>query len=227
MSCDPIREEARQRLKAMAEAAFRRGDPTGWFEELYAGAAGDESQIPWARRAEADWLMEWLERGQVRGGGRRALVVGCGLGNHAAQLQERGFDVTAFDIAPSAVEWCRKRWLGRPITFEQGDLLAPPQKWRRAFDFVFEANTLQTLRGDLRTRAVRNVAEFVRGGGGELLVICRARDEQDPEGDLPWPLTRADLSGLTAGGLNEVVFEDYIDKEDPPVRRFRAHYRRA
>jgi hypothetical protein len=43
---------------------------------------------------------------------------------------------------------------------------------------------------------------------------------------MPWPLIREELDGFKSQGLKEVSFEEYLDKEDPPVRRFRAEYRR-
>jgi hypothetical protein len=45
---------------------------------------------------------------------------------------------------------------------------------------------------------------------------------------MPWPLTRSELSGFTATGLEELSFEDLLDLEDPAdpaVRRFRALYK--
>jgi hypothetical protein len=64
--------------------------------------------------------------------------------------------------------------------------------------------------------------------GGLLLVIARGREPSDPEGQMPWPLTRAELSAFTAAGLEELSLEDLLDVEDsaePPVRRFRVLYR--
>jgi hypothetical protein len=43
---------------------------------------------------------------------------------------------------------------------------------------------------------------------------------------MPWPLVREELKEFEAYGLREFLFEEYMDKEDPPVRRFRAEYRR-
>jgi hypothetical protein len=61
-----------------------------------------------------------------------------------------------------------------------------------------------------------------------LLVIARGREPSEPEGQMPWPLTRAELSAFTAAGLEQISFEDLLDSEDPAepaVRRFRALYR--
>jgi hypothetical protein len=69
--------------------------------------------------------------------------------------------------------------------------------------------------------------EFLRPGA-LLLVIARGREPSDPEGQMPWPLTRVELAAFTAAGLFELSFEDLLSVEDPgepPVRRFRALYR--
>ena len=81
------------------------------------------------------------------------------------------------------------------------------------------------LTPDLRREAIRCIAEFL-APGGTLLVITRGREPADPEGKMPWPLTREEVYSFGDFGLKEVSFEDYIDKETPPVRRFRAVYRR-
>jgi hypothetical protein len=77
----------------------------------------------------------------------------------------------------------------------------------------------------LRLQAIRRTAEFVKKGG-RLLVISRARGEHDPEGQMPWPLTRGELEEFRRCGLHELSFEDYCDDESPPVRRFRVLYER-
>ena len=41
---------------------------------------------------------------------------------------------------------------------------------------------------------------------------------------MPWPLMRRELDEFAAAGLREKSFEDFFDKESPPVRRFRATY---
>lgn len=38
---------------------------------------------------------------------------------------------------------------------------------------------------------------------------------------MPWPLLASELDPLSTAGLRQASFEDYIDQEDPPTRRFR------
>lgn len=74
-----------------------------------------------------------------------------------------------------------------------------------------------------RPRVMKQIARFV-APGGTLLVICRGREPQESEGLMPWPLMKEEFEILKACSLNEVLFEDFLDEEDPPARRFRAAY---
>lgn len=217
------REEARERARQLARRHLAAGDATGWFEAFYAEARGVADRVPWANLTPNPFLAEWLDAHAAPG---RALVVGCGLGDDAEHLAERGFGVTAFDISETAVGWCRSRFACSAVEYTQADLLDPPSAWRAAFDFVFEANTLQVLPEDLRPRAMECLARCVRPRG-QLLVIARGREESEPAGELPWPLTRTELSPFSLQhGLAQESFELLMDaSEAPPVRRFRVAYR--
>ncbi len=200
-------------------------DPLGWFEDLYAQAGTDVSIIPWADLAPNPNLVSWLEEHQVDGHGRQALKIGCGLGDDAEELARRDFETTAFDISESAIRWCRHRHPQSRVLYVVADLLQAPVEWRGKFDFVLESYTLQVLPPDLWQEAIAQIVSFV-AQQGTLLVIARGRKATDPEGEMPWPLTKDELGFFQNFGLKQAHFEDYMDNEDPPVRRFRASYRR-
>ncbi len=216
-------ERARDRACALAADSLNRDDPLGWFEPLYAGAGGDRTAIPWADLAPNPHVVDWFARTGRRGNGEHALVVGCGLGDDAEELARRGFDVDAFDISPTAITWCRQRFPRSLVRYHVTDLLASPSAWDGVFGFVLEVYTLQVLPPDLRLRATRRIADVI-APGGTLLVVCRGREPDDEPGHMPWPLTRADLDCFVTHGLREQSFEDFLDDEDPPARRFRAVY---
>lgn len=210
--------------KALAQKHLSEGDPLGWFEVLYASASQDASAIPWAHLAPNPNLVGWLDAHPLPAEGR-GLTVGCGLGDDAEELARRGLRVTAFDVAPTAIAWCKKRFSNSPVCYEVADLLNPPAAWTGRFDFVLESYTLQALPPELRERAVRSLARFL-SPSGMLLLICRGREPDEPPGQMPWPLTRDELSRLTGrAGLDGIAFEDFVDDEDPPVRRFRCVYK--
>lgn len=217
--------EHRERARELAEEYVADDNPTEWFERLYAEGANEEAAIPWADFEPNPNLVEYLDRTTLSPSGKRALKVGCGLGDDVEELSDRGFDVTAFDIAPTAIEWCRDRFPDSSATYRVVDLFEAPEEWSRAFDFVLESYTLQVLPQSERRQAVRRIADFVTPGG-TLLVICRGREADQPAGELPWPLEKETLLRFEDAGLELVKFEDYYDDETPPVRRFRAEFER-
>ena len=134
--------EARARLLKLSEAAEADGEPLRWFEELYAGANRDSEEIPWAKMEANPKMVEWIaERPEITG---RALVVGCGLGDDAEWLSIAGFDVTAFDLSQSSIDWCRERFPKSSVNYCVGDLLEPEDAWTGAFDLVIEICLLYT-----------------------------------------------------------------------------------
>ncbi len=214
---------SRARARQLAHAAVSRGEPLAWFEELYSQAeSAGLSSIPWADLEPNPNLVEWLDRRQTDRQGKRALKVGCGLGDDAEELSRRGFDVVAFDISKSAVAMSKRRFPQSSVRYEPVDLFHPPD-WVGRFDLVLESYTLQVLPPALRLEAMTRITSFV-APGGNLLLITRARENEGDPGQMPWPLTRSELGHLQECGLKENGFEDYIDDEEPPVRRFRAEY---
>lgn len=215
----------RTRARELAAEYARKGDPTGWFEALYKEAEAGKSIVPWADRGANSGLVEFWRANPQATDGKKALVIACGLGDDAEQLAEWGFETTAFDISETAIRTARKRFPKSEVKYSVADLFQPPAKWDRKFDFVFEANTVQALPASMRAQAIQNIAGFV-GPGGKLLAIVRGREAHEPEGEMPWPLTRAELGEFVRAGLAEESFEEYFDNEDPPARRFRVLYTR-
>lgn len=207
-------------FKPLQEYFWQRGDATGWFEAAYAQAHGDKSAIPWADKGVNPQLIEWAESEALDGTGKTALVIGCGLGDDAEYLSARGFDVTAFDISPTAIDWCRQRFPGSSVRYLAQDLLA---NTLHPMDFVLEAHTLQALPRPLRAQAVSAIGALT---AERLLVICRGCDEPEANEQIPWPLTREELAGFLTAGLTEAAFHDFHDRKEPPQRRFRVEYRR-
>jgi SAM-dependent methyltransferase len=219
--------DKRARVRELAAEFSQRGDQLGWFEALYAEAENGDAAIPWADLEPNPRLLEFWRVHPLETVGKRALVIGSGLGDDSEQLAAWGFKTTAFDISKTAIAATNRRYPATKVEYVVADLFHPPAEWLRAFDFVLEIYTVQAFTGDLRANAIAKIAEFV-APGGRLLVIARGRADDEPEGQgPPWPLTRREIDGLRRAGLEEESFEDYADPEPPWVRRFRALYRRT
>ena len=213
----------RYKIQMMAEEAILNGSPFSWFEKVYAEAAGDPLAVPWANLAPNPLLLEWLQKNHRREEGIRALVIGCGLGDDAEELSRWGFKVTAFDISPSATEWCKQRFKHSTVEYRTVDLFDPPEDWKHSFELVFEAFTLQAMPEPLRRLAMERIAEYPKLYG-KLLVVSRGRDLDQEVTGPPWPLIKTELGVFKKCGLKQIEMEDLADKEDPGIRLIRASY---
>jgi hypothetical protein len=212
------KSEGRRLVAALASESHQRGDYVGWFETLYARAEHPD-HIPWADMQPNPHLVEWAARTAFDGRGLSAVTIGCGLGDDAEFLAASGCEVTAFDISPSAIGWCQRRFPTSTVRYMTADLLALPQDWQ--FDRVVEIYTVQALPLALRSAAIHAVARLVKPEG-RLLAIGRLAESPDEQVSMPWPLTREEIREYEATGLREIGFEPLHDAEG--VHRFRAEY---
>ncbi len=218
--------KSRTRLYELSAAAYANGDYTGWFETLYAEAQGNSDAIPWADRGVNGWLIDWIETAQLNLQNLRALVVGCGLGDDAEYVAKLGAKVTAFDLSQTAIDWCHRRFPTSEVNYQAVDLFTAPTEWKVGFDLVIEIYTIQALPANIRPNAITAISNFV-APKGKLLVVCRGRDPEDACDNLPFPLTKHELTKFTDTGLTQVSFDDSIDTLDTtPARRFRIVYAR-
>lgn len=217
--------DARERTKILAEKYLEKGDAFGWFDALYREAAGDNERIPWADLEPNKFLRRFAEETSLTGGGRTALVVGCGLGDDARFLYDLGFQVTAFDISPAAIEWARALHRDTDINFFTADLFDPPKQWYQAFEFVLEVYTIQPLPLEMRPRVIDAIANFVKFPGGRLLVVTRGREDDEIPAELPWALSRKDLSRFDENNFRQIYFKEmFSDDEEEPIPRFVIEY---
>jgi len=217
--------DARENAKELAAEFSEKGDATGWFDALYAEAEGNHEHIPWADLEPNKFLKIWAEQTNLQGDGRNALVVGCGLGDDVKFLDDLGFKVTAFDISPTAIEWAKKIHAETSIEFVVADLFDAPPSWKNAFEFVLEVYTIQPLPLELREKVIDSIANFV-AENGKLVVVTRGRENDEIPTELPWALSRQDLSQFEANGLQQTNFTEMFGGEDEPIVRFVVKYRR-
>ena len=93
-----LEEEEEARL---ASASLAAGDPTGWFDRLYAAGARGQVLVPWRRRQPHPLLANWASAQELSGAARRAVVVGCGLGADAEYIASLGCRVSCHSSQPS------------------------------------------------------------------------------------------------------------------------------
>jgi SAM-dependent methyltransferase len=195
-------------IKAVAE-----GEPTRWYDELWSAAERGEVATPWDHTDPHPVLADWVA-GDGAGGGRRAVVVGCGLGADSEHLARHGWRTTAFDISPAAVSAVRDRYPASPVAYREGDLLDLADDLRDAFDLVVEIYTLQALHPSLRDRAIAGVHGLMAPGATALVVQVVRPDDQPVSAEPPWTLTRAEVEAVAGDGVQL----ESLDEVLPPGR---------
>jgi 2-polyprenyl-3-methyl-5-hydroxy-6-metoxy-1,4-benzoquinol methylase len=219
-------QSLRERVKELATEAIQGENPSGWFDVLYSESQGDVTQIPWAKLTCHPYLEDWLTTGKILGEGRSALVIGCGLGDDAEALASRGFQVTAFDVSPTAINWCQQRFPDSAVNYVVADLLNLPAQWAAAFDLVVEIRNIQALPLSIRSSVMTSVGSVV-AASGTLLVINRFREtEMEPDGP-PWPLSGGELAQFSTLGLQEVSRLVFYEGEQFDVPQLRLEYQKS
>jgi SAM-dependent methyltransferase len=195
-----------------------------FFDELYVAAGGGGEPVPWDRGGDPQPLLAgWAAEHEVTGTGRRAVVVGCGLGGDAEFLARLGFAAVGFDFSPPAVEAARRLNPGSVVDYEVADLLALPDSCFGGYDLVLESLTVQSLPRSVRPRCVAAVRSLAAPGGTVLVIAGQqAHWAEAPTG--PWPLSRAEVESFGGDGFTLVRLEEPAGVDGLP--RWRAEFRR-
>ena len=210
----------------MVRSYQENGDPLGWFDSIYQDANGDHRRVFWADLEPSPYLVAWLKENPSKIP-KKAIVIGCGVGDDAEALSAYGYEVIAFDIAPTAIELCLNRYPKTTVTYLVADLFDYPKEWFESFDVVYECNTIQVLPGHYRLQARKAISSLL-APQGHLLVSCRSRNAGEMEEAIPLPLDTFEIDGFVReDGLKEVSFLAYDDTQTPSVPHFFAHYQKV
>ena len=184
-----------------------------FFESIYENADHENlSSIPWATLAPNVYLEKHLSlRDPVSG--KKALVIGCGLGDDALILEKYGYEVDALDISPSAIALAKKRHPESKVNFHIGDIYDMPESSIGKYDFVYEGLTIQSLPPADREKLVGIIVSLV-AENGELLVYANTQDDTDNYGGPPWPLYDNEFTLFENEGLEQVHLEK-VDERKP------------
>ena len=216
MSENP-QSELRNRILQLVQEAQGQNNPSTWFDQVYEQAQGDTSQIPWSTFQGYPLVESWLNQSQITGEGKTALVIGCGLGDDAESLANYGFQVTAFDISPTAIAWCRQRFPDSPVNYQVADLLNLDEYWDK-FDLVIESRTIQSIPLTFRPQTIQTIANLVKTQG-TLLLITHLREGEDPPAGPPWPLSSGEIAQFEQLGFKKMQKIPFTTPDKPDLNQ--------
>jgi len=146
------------RLMERWDAAYQRGNP-GWD----VGRPCSE-------------LRAAVEQGVLRP--CRTVELGCGTGTNAIYLAQKGFDVTAIDVAPTALRLAEQKAekAGVRVKWLLADVLRPPPL--EPFDLVFDRGCYHGVRRHDAAGFVRALKQLTRPGALVLILAGNANEER-------------------------------------------------
>lgn len=120
---------------------------------------------PWDSGVPDPLLVELVEGGELAPG--RLLEIGCGTGTNALWLAQHGFEVTALDLAPLAIDRARAKCAaaGVRVHLLVHDILAAPAPGG-PYDLAFDRGVFHVFDEAVeRTLFAQRVAAALRVGG--------------------------------------------------------------
>ncbi len=163
------------------------------FASLYAAGAP-----PWDTGRPGSHFLRLADEGILRG---RVLDAGCGTGENALALAERGCRVVGVDFVPAALAAAREkaaaRGLAGRVEFHLADILAWSPPGGERFDAVLDSGLFHVFEDPDRARYVRRLAELL-GPGGRLALMCFSDREPGDHG--PRRVTGEELRGAFRAG---------------------------
>lgn len=147
-----------------------------------------QGDIPWDQHSTTHVLDRIVREFSVKP--CRALEMGCGTGRNAIHLARLGFEVTAFDLAPRAIEMAREnaRQAGVNIHFHTIDFRHLPDRGT-PFPFVLDSGLYHCVRREMLGDLLAFLASVTQPGSLWLTLTGNANDPQP--GDKGPPRLRA------------------------------------
>jgi len=193
--------------------------PTEWFDDIYLHAKnkGDHKEVPWAHEQTHPHFLSWLKQYPMSGHNKKALVVGCGLGDDAIELEQKGFQVTAFDVSPTAIQLCQERFPGSQVDFQVIDLFASTPHLKHQFDFVLEIFTVQALPPKYEAEAIQKITQFVAPSGQLLVIAMVSEQARSFKHGPPWLLTPNHRSSFEQHGFSITNAQEVVREKGGEV----------
>jgi SAM-dependent methyltransferase len=164
--------------------------------------------MPWEKGEPSPGLVDFLDaHPEIKRG--TVLVPGCGTGHDVRAWAKSGFDVTGYDLAPSAIQLSKEKTQEAQLEakFTLGDFLRdePP----KLFDWIFEHTLFCAIAPECRDDYVKAALRWLKPDGQFLAVNYFIPDEDGP----PFGTTREEQIARFSPHFELV--EDWVPRSYP------------
>lgn len=177
-------------LRPMPAGVLPHGPEGMKLLERWDGYYRDGRHPPWNSGMAAPDLRDAVEKGHIKP--CRVAVLGCGSGDNSIYLAKEGFDVTAVDVAPTALSIAQTNAekAGVKVKWLLADVLALPEL--QPFDLIFDRGCYHNVRYVDAKGFVDSVDGVSRPGTRFFVLSC----DRDSAPGVREPTMRADFSDL-------------------------------
>jgi SAM-dependent methyltransferase len=133
-----------------------------------------KNSAPWDTRQVAVELKKAVENGTIKPG--RAVVLGCGAGTNSIYLASKGFDVTAMDVAPTALAMAKARADKAKVKVNWMLVDVTKVPTLKPFDFMFDRGCYHGVRRSLAKEFVESSCKLSKPGTKFLILAGNANE---------------------------------------------------
>ena len=154
----------------------------------------------------------------------RALDIGCGTGDHALNLARRGWDVTAVDFVPRALDTARAKTAeaGVYVQYVKADVTDMAEEVGGDFALLLDVGCFHGLKAQQRPAYVQQIQTVSRPG--TTLLMLAFQPGRRPPVPLPRGASRQELEQTFVGW--DVIGDAAADTScmSAPVKRTAPHF---
>jgi methyl halide transferase len=160
-------------LKSIVEEEPDMSEQSRWNDRYESG------DVPWDTGYPSTELVRLIKEERILPG--RVLELGCGTGTNSIWLAQQGFDVTATDISPLALEQARHKAASARVNirFLEADVLNLPPLGA-PFPFFFDRGCYHVVRRIDVERFLSTLERISQPGTIGLVLTGNAKEKHEP-----------------------------------------------
>jgi methyl halide transferase len=194
----------------MEGGGFLMSDLAHWNERYLSG------NIPWDTGQPSTELIRTIEEESLLPS--RVIELGCGTGTNAIWLAQNGFEVTAVDLSPLALERARQKAASAEVSirFAEADVLDPPPLGE-PFPFFFDRGCYHVVRRLDVTKFLATLERLCQPGTIGLVLTGNAKEKYEPG---PPVVSEAEIRQELGRGFEIVRLREFRFDESQGCPRF-------